>query len=236
MKITEIGAKVLDFILNHLRYIAFFLLVIASFSILYSFLSEFKSKSLPTEAAPFNTTNIDNYKRDTFVIATIGENNISYQNKYGEFSPEEKGIYTRYNNGGNGPYLNSWEDFNKESTVYIRAYPYLDKLKDNIPSSLYADHSKIITDNKLFNITFNTSDWEKNRNGWWYYKKPLKIGELSSPLFNKIYASADTRAFLKENCGVNLLVEIEYYINNNDDETYKDAFKYTKSKLFKETE
>lgn len=85
MKIKEIGTRILDFILNHLREIAFFLLVIASFSILYNNLSEYKNSSLSTEAAPYIISNTDHYKRDTFVIATIRENKVSYQNKYGEF-------------------------------------------------------------------------------------------------------------------------------------------------------
>ena len=123
MKIKEIGTRILDFILNHLSYIALFLLVVASFSILYNNLSEYKNSSLPTEAAPYIVSNMENYKRDTFVIATIRENKVSYQNKYGEFYPEE-GFYTRYNNGGNAYPYESWDYFDEDSTVYIRAYPY----------------------------------------------------------------------------------------------------------------
>lgn len=226
MKIKETRARILDFILNHLREIAFFLLVIASFSILYNNLYEYKNSSLPTEAAPYIISNTDHYKRDTFVIATIGEDKVSYQNKYGEFYPEEKGICQYY-------YGRLWEYFDEKDIVYIRVYSYLDKLKDNIPSSFYSDYSKEITNDKLFNIVFNTSDWEKDRDGWWYYKKPLKKGELSSPLFKEITASKDTRAFFKENNGINLLAEVEYSIAISN-QNYKEAFAYTESDGYKE--
>ena len=207
-------------------YIGLFLLVIASFSILYNNLSEYKNSSLPTEAAPYIISNTDHYRRDTFVIATIGEDEVSYQNKYGEFYPEEKGICQYY-------YGRSWEYFDEKDTVYIRVYPYLDKLKDNIPSSFYSDYSNEISNDKLFNIVFNISDWEKDRDGWWYYKKPLKKGELSSPLFKEITASKDTRAFFKENNGINLLAEVEYSIAISD-QNYKEAFAYTESDGYKE--
>lgn len=226
MKIKEIGTRILDFILNHLMYIGLFLLVIASFSILYNNLSEYKNNSLPTEAAPYIISNTDKYKRDTLVIATIGEDEVSYQNKYGEFYPEEKGICQYYYGG-------LWEYFDEKDTVYIRVYPYLDKLKDNIPSSFYADYSNEITNDKLFNIVFNTSDWKKDSDGWWYYKKPLKKGELSSPLFKEITASKDTRAFFKENNGINLLAEVESSITISD-QNYKEAFSYTENDRYKE--
>lgn len=226
MKIKEIGTRILDFILNHLSYIALFLLVVASFSILYNNLSEYKNSSLSTEAAPYIISNTDHYKRDTFVIATIRENKVSYQNKYGEFYPEEKGICQYY-------YGRSWEYFDEKDTVYIRVYPYLDKLKDNIPSSFYVDYSNEIANDKLFDIVFNTSDWEKDRDGWWYYKKPLKKGELSSPLFKEITASNDTRAFFQENNGINLLAEVESSIAISN-QNYKKAFAYTESDRYKE--
>ena len=231
MKIKEIGTRILDFILNHLIYIGLFLLVIASFSILYNNLSEYKNNSLPTEAAPFITSNTDNYKRDTLVVATIGKDKVSYQNKYGEFYPEEEGIYKRISEGQYG--FGSWENFNERDTVYIRAYLYLDKLQDNIPSSHWADYSNEITNDKLFNISYNTSDWKKDSDGWWYYKKPLKMGELSSPLIKEISASKDTRAYFKDNNGVNLLVDIDYSIALPE-ENYKEAFSYTESDGYKE--
>ena len=95
------------------------------------------------------------------------------------------------------------------------------------------DYSNEITNDKLFNIVFNTSDWEKDRDGWWYYKKPLKKGELSSPLFKEITASKDTRAFFKENNGINLLAEVEYSITIPDN-NFKEAFSYIENDLYKE--
>ena len=39
---------------------------------------------------------------------------------------------------------------------------------------------------KFASLDFNSTDWALNQDGYYYYKKPLNVGEKTSPLFNEI--------------------------------------------------
>lgn len=44
-------------------------------------------------------------------------------------------------------------------------------------------------------VDWNTEDWEKADDGYWYYKKVLKSGDSTSPIFTTITAKEDIEAF-----------------------------------------
>jgi hypothetical protein len=47
-------------------------------------------------------------------------------------------------------------------------------------------------------VDYNTSDWSEEGDGCWYYKRPLAVGQETTPLFNKLTLTNPTEDQVKD--------------------------------------
>lgn len=75
----------------------------------------------------------------------------------------------------------------------------------------------------LVSVNYNTADWEQGSDGYWYYKKPLAKGELTTDLFTTLTFSAEMTEEQIQDFDVYIYAEAVQQGNYKADEYY-DAF------------
>lgn len=78
------------------------------------------------------------------------------------------------------------------------------------------DASKVgLLDTKYVELNYDTENWVDGRNGFWYYKEPLKPGETTPNLFDTVTFSKDMGNDYM-NCKFNIIVSAQAVQSDNN--------------------
>lgn len=84
------------------------------------------------------------------------------------------------------------EEFPDPDPVPGRPMPKTVRIRNTGKNDCYVRVQALFSDGDMESICsldYNTTDWTKEDDGWWYYKKVLKTGETTVPLFTKVTVS-----------------------------------------------
>lgn len=102
------------------------------------------------------------------------------------------------------------EDFPDPDPAPGSAMTKLVKIRNTGKNNCYVRVQVLFSDGdmeSLCSIDYNTADWAKGSDGWWYYRKALEAGKLSPPLFSKV--TIDRTAASEEIVPFDLLIRQE---------------------------
>lgn len=87
-------------------------------------------------------------------------------------------IVTVKNTGESAAYIRVWVD----SAISEQGDPITNPLIKNLPMTITVDGEEV----DVLTMDYNTEDWTKGEDGYWYYNKALKVGESTEALFENV--------------------------------------------------
>ena len=87
-------------------------------------------------------------------------------------------IVTVKNTGESAAYIRVWVD----SAISEPGDPITNPLIKNLPLTITVDGEEV----DVLTMDYNTEDWTKGEDGYWYYNKALKVGESTEALFENV--------------------------------------------------
>ena len=87
-------------------------------------------------------------------------------------------IVTVKNTGESAAYIRVWVD----SAISEQGDPITNPLIKNLPMTITVDGAEV----DVLTMDYNTEDWTKGEDGYWYYNKARKVGEATEALLENV--------------------------------------------------